>query len=692
VINYWRLGDQFQWNTQGEEQVFEPYQLSEKNQAKDEGQGISEATMPTCVLYLISKQKLDHLIALPSIKNPISTKDAVVLCFDEEGNSSSSGARRYEAYFVENGQWVVDQGRKLLRMNMGDLKLSSSKPGVVQQTSEHLKIMQEALEMKRVVSFHLQEKNVMSTPSDHVNELTVRNQEWHRLQKTATIAAEAYRVLNVLMNPPDDLETLRQESDERSILDTLYQFGKPQDELVSPSALVADTEAEHGLLSSESQSMKEVMIQAAELVGPQHFESIETDDQDNGILIFSRFLKEFVQGGALDTYATRAREHIQQTVVDRNDQEAQLSFVEGVVRWLRYIGSEDIWNPRLDPLNKYVDIQHIERMRELQPWLETNQTHPEYDQHQAEYSHLSEQVCEARRRAMEEGGEYLLNMNRQLNPELRDLKTTREINKYYETKAYAQQRKEFSSLVLKDYSQVDVFEPNCLRKFSEELSRFQRGKIYYEFVCESFSSQHSDSEVHKRVQEIWALSHLDTIHHRPLEARSTMPNGSTDGEIAPNFGYRTPQSLAYRHWTSHPMARASGDVIVDAFHWTVDFGCSLDVGTFLNRLFTFHNLNRNHQDLFLDPLDIDSFLYPFLHFLYRQCYGCDFKRDSNDPSLQLFQVLLQAAGSEEVFRKSACEKEIKSVTNPPLKKVIKFRGFYTGRLKIELLIGHKKFG
>jgi len=38
------------------------------------------------------------------------------------------------------------------------------------------------------------------------------------------------------------------------------------------------------------------------------------------------------------------------------------------------------------------------------------------------------------------------------------------------------------------------------------------------------------------------------------------------------------------------------------------------------------------------------------------------------------------------------EKEIKSITNPPLKKVIKFRGFYTGRLKMELLIGHKKFG
>lgn len=458
----------------------------------------------------------------------------------------------------------------------------------------------------------------------------------HRFIETLDIATCVHSVLNTLMNPTEEL------GQQPSVLDILYN-SEAQD---GQSKLFASFwGVQEGLLSSESQYMIEIMLQVAQCVCPQCFESIEENDDDSRIQIFQRFVKEIVENKSIDKLAALFEEDIKKNVTDLIYQELLLSFVKGVVQWLKYIATD---NPCHDPLNKYVNITNIYRIWDLQKWLKDNQTHQEYDSNQAEFSCLKNKVNEARMKAMQEFKDYLLTMNKKLNPELSSLQTRDEVDAYRAEKDRVSKRQKFNSLVLKCYYKADVFEPNHLRRFWEYVNRFELGQIFYDYVCESFSPDHCQSEEHKQVRRIWALSCLDTIHDNPSEARSAMPNASTDGKEAQNFGYRMPTSQMYLGWVSHCMARGSGDVVVDAFHWTVDFGETLNIDDFLDRLSTLH-----HDPSSCVPANcLDKFMHPFRHFLHRKLYGYDFKKGSK---LQLYDTLEKKAGSEKALLDRARE-------------------------------------
>ena len=99
-------------------------------------------------LYLISKQNFSHLISLSSDKNPITQSNAVVLYFDEQGSSSSSGSREYEACFVENGAWVLNRSAKILRVPMGNRCLRNTKIGMLKKTPDNIDVIRSAFVLK----------------------------------------------------------------------------------------------------------------------------------------------------------------------------------------------------------------------------------------------------------------------------------------------------------------------------------------------------------------------------------------------------------------------------------------------------------------------------------------------------------------------------------------------------------------
>ena len=177
----------------------------------------------------------------------------------------------------------------------------------------------------------------------------------------------------------------------------------------------------------------------------------------------------------------------------------------------------------------------------------------------------------------------MFSLFKRLNPAFRQFQSPEEFNKHFAVEARKRNCQEFMSYVMQEYHAFDIFEPNALRAFWERLYRYQEGRTCYQLVCESFDENFQASEPHRIVQQIWAVSHLDTFHYKPTEARTRMPNASTDGLVAPNFGYSMPDSVTYLDWIKTPIARASGDIIVDAFHYAVNLGCNLNEDGFMTR-------------------------------------------------------------------------------------------------------------
>ena len=64
------------------------------------------------------------------------------------------------------------------------------------------------------------------------------------------------------------------------------------------------------------------------------------------------------------------------------------------------------------------------------------------------------------------------------------------------------------------------------------------------------------------------------------------------------------RSDAYQNWIANPLTRASGDVIMDAYHSMVDFGRALDVDTFLARL-ALHLNDEREEDYYKNPHEDD---------------------------------------------------------------------------------------
>jgi hypothetical protein len=171
-------------------------------------------------------------------------------------------------------------------------------------------------------------------------------------------------------------------------------------------------------------------------------------------------------------------------------------------------------------------------------------------------------------------------------------------------------------------------------------------KHCYKIVCESFKEENKDSPVHQLDQQIWALSQLDTIHEHPKEGKSRMPSASTDGTHAANFGYKMKESDAYAVWITNPFARACGDIVLDSFHFMVDFGNSLVISVFLQRLKMGLSDSKQVQDeMLLNPHEYDGFLIEFELFLLESVFHKPYVEQDRNASITIPAKLTKIAGN-----------------------------------------------
>lgn len=257
---------------------------------------------------------------------------------------------------------------------------------------------------------------------------------------------------------------------------------------------------------------------------------------------------------------------------------------------------------------------------------------------------------------------------------------------------------------------MSIFESNHLRAFSEKLQRHDYARFYYQIICESFEKEVVSGDVHSLIRQIWCISQLDTINRYPKEARSRMPNASINGLLAPNLAYDTARSESYRQWIKNPFARAAGDIIMDAFHFVVDFGSSLDIDQFLNRFDLYLRASSsghivididyllNINEMIAKPIsedaheyyssthEYDDFMTPFSFYLLENVFEQVFVSDGRS---NVVHELLKISGNEENLRRNALNTltAFKSFSNnmldlrpsgEPLKKEDTVRGLVFG--------------
>lgn len=407
-----------------------------------------------------------------------------------------------------------------------------------------------------------------------------------QLSKTIDMAYGMLQFFQRLFTPQDFEASQLQDIDPAIFKQTMELFINPNNTasllIQAPNFISKQSLVSHpGLKSSESNTMHEIMARSARQLHPQFFTSLDTEESEPAEMIFYRFFKEFIQGGALDGWVTHIRSKaIENKRSDEPSNDAMLEFIDTASNFLKRIGSNSASDSAQDPLNKYIKPEDISRAISLREWLEHNQGHQDYDERQSEFSKLDQSIMESRKRAMEEGSQYLFTLLKHMDPELPDFSQVNLMN-HLKEKGERDKHLKFAQYIQNEILNVNTSEPNLLRTFWETVYREQYGSIYYKFVCESFQENYKDSLVHQVVQQIWAVSLLDTINQEPKEARSRMPGESIDGLPAPNFGYGMSKSDAYKEWIINPLVRASGDIIVDAFHYAVDFGSRLNIESFL---------------------------------------------------------------------------------------------------------------
>lgn len=98
---------------------------------------------PQVDLYLWSKERLESF-EISSIQN------GIVLCFDPAMSTSSEGARFYQAYFIEQGQWVTQSGSHMV-INLGNLNFLSREEGLLAYTEYTAEIIRRAQEGRRAL-------------------------------------------------------------------------------------------------------------------------------------------------------------------------------------------------------------------------------------------------------------------------------------------------------------------------------------------------------------------------------------------------------------------------------------------------------------------------------------------------------------------------------------------------------------
>lgn len=98
----------------------------------------TQNSIESYALYLLFRSTLTTFETAPIQK-------AIVLSFDPQGSSNSSGFRQYEACFIENGQWLKEGSTLILKVDMGDLYLPIMQEGLLEKNANLLQLMQTAI-------------------------------------------------------------------------------------------------------------------------------------------------------------------------------------------------------------------------------------------------------------------------------------------------------------------------------------------------------------------------------------------------------------------------------------------------------------------------------------------------------------------------------------------------------------------
>lgn len=455
-----------------------------------------------------------------------------------------------------------------------------------------------------------------------------------RLSRTVGMAAEIMRGFQILFNPPLDSEAEAYEGQEPDVsfqqaIGLITENSDPESLLARASELVGQVSSDiPALKSSEYGTLMELAVRAGMRERPEYFFELKDDNScsDMKFSIGFKFLQEFVNG-SLDTWVLLFKKSIEDKEASVSQRTACLEFIDGVASVIK-----DITSGR-DPLNKYVNPEEVQQFEGLKEWLKGNGGHEEYNKYQGKCDKLYEHIISQRDKALKEGAEYIHSLMRRIIFEPNQTERLKILK-----------RQEFEAYVL-EYATPNIFEPNHLRSFWDELYRRQYGELFYRIVCESFDPKNKDSQMHQAVYRIWCISHLDTINEHPQEARSRMPEASIDGFPASNFGYGMGSSEAYCAWLKNPFPRACGDIIMDAFHYAVDFGRNLDVGQLLVRL-KMSLLGAGRK--IYDEHEYGDFIIPLELFLLEDVFHQPFVmgEDRTIPS-----ELKKAAGTgEDLFR------------------------------------------
>lgn len=463
------------------------------------------------------------------------------------------------------------------------------------------------------------------------------------LLNTFTMLAGMIGGFQTVLNPPVDPQTSAvTETPSPSTFPSSLAFqqartlmanrGNPSSLFTRASEFAEGTRSSYpNLKTTDYHTMLESMTLSGMQMRPQYFEQLESGEPvspNTPLEIGFKFFQEFTQGGALDGWLSHLQQKIQSEETNDSNQ-AMMEFVNSGASLLKLIGSNAINDPTKDPLNKYIDPEDIREAIKLKEWLEQNPEHEEYNAIHVRYMELDEGIRAKREQAIREGGEYIFSLLKRMKPDLAHMKNMSEVIPHLEKQWDSEKRKEFESYILEKYRKTNLSEPNLLRSFWQMVESQQYGKVCYKIVCESYEEQHKGSLLHQTVKQIWLTSQLDTMNEHPKEARSRMPEKSFDGIPASNFGYAMGRSAAYQRWLENPLARASGDIIMDAYHSIVDFGRLLVIDVFLERLKK-HLSIRNEADgiaFFSKPHEYDNFLIPFELYLLEHVFDIPFVSD-----------------------------------------------------------------
>lgn len=458
-------------------------------------------------------------------------------------------------------------------------------------------------------------------------ELIQHDSKWHAALNTLKMSVDIIELFTNLFNPRE-INSIKQ--NESLIIDgknlVLGNFPDYEDLLkrAKEIAKAISSTSEHPRYKySESCIIIELMVRMAMKLRPQYFQPIANGGLltiDTAIGVIHQLINEFIKNGALEIWKLNITKTLQDEVTDQSVIEANLEFLNLIVEAIKYLGSEAIFDPLQDPLNKGIDAEKIKKAMDLEEWLKTNSNNREtieYITNLKEFERINKHIEISRNRILNEFHQKMFSLLKKLDPEHKNIKTVYQLEALYAKKYHAKKRKDFENYINKIFNEPDPFESNTLRKFWEEVYRQQYGKVCYEVVYESFEDKNIGSAIHHKVQQIWMLSHLDTIHNDPKEARSRMTNASIDGLPAPNFGYDMPRSEAYVNWIGkNSFARECADVIMDAFHFLVDLGVKLDIELFLKKFINWIDDIYESDDS--EYLHFSPFMVPFEQYLLKR--------------------------------------------------------------------------